>query len=94
MKIKTCVWLPQYVEKLAAKHQVEPLEVEEMFKNRHKDFFWETGDHPGEDFYSSLGQTNEGRYLRVFFILKKSGDALIISARDMDSKERKRYAKK
>jgi len=40
------------------------------------------------------GQTHEGRYLVVFFIWKTEGEALILSARDMDEKERRSYAKK
>jgi uncharacterized DUF497 family protein len=40
------------------------------------------------------GQTHEGRYLVVFFIWKTGGEALILSARDMDEKERRSYAKK
>jgi uncharacterized DUF497 family protein len=41
-----------------------------------------------------MGQTEAGRYLIVFFIHKKSGAALVISARDMTPKERRRYGRK
>jgi len=41
-----------------------------------------------------LGRTEAGRYLAVFFIHKRTGAALILSARDMDRKERKIYAAK
>ena len=37
---------------------------------------------------------DSGRYLAVFFILKKTREALIVSARDMDKAERRSYAKK
>lgn len=40
-----------------------------------------------------MGRMKAGRYLIVFFIQKKSGDALIISARDMTQKERRTYGK-
>lgn len=40
------------------------------------------------------GQTDAGRYLIVFFIYKSPGSALVLSARDMDSKERRRYEHK
>ena len=43
----------------------------------------------GEDLYAALGRTESGRYLIVFFIYKLSGEAFILSARDMDDKERK-----
>jgi len=41
-----------------------------------------------------LGQTDAGRYLIVFFVYKKKGQALILSARDMTDVERDRYEKK
>ena len=40
-----------------------------------------------------LGQTDAGRYLAVFFVYKKSHDAIVISARDMDAKERREYGR-
>ena len=42
---------------------------------------------------SSLGQTDAGRYLSVFFVYKKSHDAIVISARDQDAGERREYGK-
>lgn len=47
----------------------------------------------GEDVYRVLGQTDAGRYLVVFFIHKLSREPLILSAGDMDDKERKSYAR-
>jgi uncharacterized DUF497 family protein len=44
--------------------------------------------------YSALGQTDAGRYLIVFFVYKKTRQALIVSARDMTNAERNRYEKK
>ena len=41
--------------------------------------------------YSVYGQTENGRYLVVFFIYKRDKQALIISARDMTLPERKVY---
>ncbi|MBM4030231.1 MAG: BrnT family toxin [Planctomycetes bacterium] len=46
---------------------------------------------PGEDVYAALGQTDAGRYVAVFFIHKPGHLALVVSARDMDRKERRRY---
>lgn len=54
----------------------------------------ERGDIAGEDAYSALGSTDDGRYPIVFFIHKRNDDALISSARDMSSRERKHYGKK
>ncbi|MCI0581245.1 MAG: BrnT family toxin, partial [Chloroflexi bacterium] len=62
--------------------------------NRPRLRFVEKGLRPGEDVYSASGSTYAGRYLIVFFILKPGNRALVISARDMDRKERKRHGRK
>jgi uncharacterized protein len=69
-------------------------EAEEIFFNRLRYRFVESGHQKGEDIYSAGGQTEAGRYLIVFFIHKHANTALILSARDMDRKERKRYERK
>jgi len=94
MKINGFIWLDQFVEKLEAKHGVLPEEVEEVFANHPRFSFAESGTVEGENLYRALGQTDSGRYLTVLFIFKQTGQALIISARDMDRKERKQYGKK
>jgi len=87
------IWLPD-IEKLESKHRVLPEEVEEVFFNRPHFRFMEKGHVAGEDVYVALGQTDSGRYLSVFFIHKPGNLALIISARDMDAAERRRYGQK
>jgi uncharacterized DUF497 family protein len=57
-------------------------------------FFRETGHVEGEHLYEALSRTHAGRYLAIFFIRKPADKALIISARDMNPKERRRYGKK
>jgi uncharacterized DUF497 family protein len=52
------------------------------------------GHIPGEDLYAALGQTEAGRYLIVFFIFKSTREALILSARDMNGRERQQYERK
>lgn len=94
MRIDDFIWLPDIIDKLAVKHQVTQDEVEEVFFSRSRFRFVELGDRPGEDVYAVGGQTEAGRYLVVFFIHKPSRTALILSARDMDDKERKRYERK
>jgi uncharacterized DUF497 family protein len=54
----------------------------------------ERGDIEGENLYTAMGQTSAGRYLVVFFIYKTTREALIISARDMTSKEKNLYGRK
>ncbi|RCV64373.1 hypothetical protein C5S53_09070 [Methanophagales archaeon] len=56
-----------------------------------KETFVEKGDVKGEDVYLALGRSRAGLYLSVFFILKRNRDVLPISARNRDSKERRRY---
>jgi uncharacterized protein len=92
--IEEFVWLPNIVEKLAIKHDVLPEEVEEIFFNLPRFRFHEKGDVRGEHMYTAMGQTSDGRYLIVFFILKTGRRALIVSARGMDQTERRRYARK
>ena len=94
MEIRGIIWLRNIINKLAQKHQVDPEEVEEFFGNRPRIRRIERGDVAGEDLYSALGQTDAGRYLIVFFIYKRSREALVISARDMSQKERRRYGRK
>lgn len=48
----------------------------------------------GEDVYAALGQTEAGRYLIVFFIVKARHHALVLSARDMTQSERRRYERR
>ena len=94
MQIDEIVWLSQFVEKLASKHHVATMEVEEIFVNRPRFRFVAKGDRSGEDVYSAMGQTDAGRYLIIFFILKPYHRALVVSARDMDRKERREYGRK
>ena len=94
MKIKGIIWLNQIVDKLTFKHQVETYEVEELLKGNPKFRFVEKGERKGEDVYIALGQTEGGRYLVALFIYKLTGEALILSARDMARKERKIYDRK
>jgi len=93
MKIGGIVWLRVIVDKLAFKHHVEPHEVEELLDNRPRIRFVEKGERKGEDVYLALGQTDAGRYLAVLFIHNKTNEALILSAREMADKERRRYGK-
>ena len=94
MKIIECLWKDQFVEKLAQKHQVSVEEVEEVFANAPRFNFISNGNVDEEDVYWALGRTDAGRYLTIFFIYKGGGLAMPISARDMNTRERRRYGKK
>ncbi|MEK6681002.1 MAG: BrnT family toxin [Nitrospirota bacterium] len=82
------------MEKLAWKHSVLPHEVEEVLSGKCRIFKRESGDIEGEDLYNALGRTKAGRNLCVFFIKKLDNKALIVTARDMNRRERRRYEKK
>ena len=94
MKIVGIIWLMEVVDKLIVKHQVDAYEVEELFGNKPKIRFMEKGQRNNEHVYLALGQSHAGRYLSVLFIHKQTKEALILSARDMATKERKQYGRK
>ena len=94
MRIEEIVWLDVIVDKLAVKHGVEIEEVEELLGNDPRFRFVQSGKRAGEDVYVDSGQTDAGRYLTVLFIHKATGDALILSAREMADWERKRHERK
>ena len=92
--IDDIIWLDSIVEKLAWKHNVLTAEVEEALTGHNRIFKKETGKVEGEHLYNAFGQTDNGRYLSIFFIKKLTNKVLIITARDMSKSERKRYEKK
>ncbi len=95
MRVESFVWLSQFEDKIIIKHGVLPREAEEVLLNRPKIRMAERGKVPGENLYKALGQSYDGRYLLVIFVYKpQDRAALVISARDMDRKERKHYGKK
>jgi uncharacterized DUF497 family protein len=94
VNIQGFIWREETIDKLAWKHNITPDEVEEVFKGKPKFLRKEKGKVESEDLYNALGQTASGRYLSVFFIYKRSRQALIITAREMNRKERRYYGRK
>lgn len=94
MKITGIIWLEDIVEKLLWKHNVKQHEVIEVLQNEPRFRLIEKGHREGENVYSASSQTDAGRYLIVFFVYKKDRRALILSARDMSSAERRKYERK
>jgi uncharacterized DUF497 family protein len=94
LKLSGVIWLEEIVEKIERKHYVTQNEVREILRNSSHFRFVEKGHRRGENVYSALGQTRAGRYMIVFFVRKKTGQALPISARDMTASERRKYEKK
>lgn len=72
------------------RHQVTPLEAEQVFFNTPL----LTGDDPAhsdkENRFFALGQTDEGRELFVAFTMR-ARRLRVVSARDMSRKERRMY---
>ena len=92
--IEDIIWFDRVIDKIAWKHNILPSEVEEVLSGQCRVFRKEKGKVEGEHLYNPLGRTESGRYLSIFFIKKLSNKAMIVTARDMNSKERKRYGKK
>ncbi|MBI5969556.1 MAG: BrnT family toxin [Deltaproteobacteria bacterium] len=92
--IDDIIWLETVVEKLAWKHNVLTSEAEEVLVGDCRIFKKENGKVEGEHLYNALGKTTGGRYLSVFFIRKLDNKALIVTARDMNRRERNRYETK
>ena len=94
MYIEDIIWRDEVIEKLERKHHISPEEVEDVFCNSPRYRKAENGYIQGEDVYYAYGRTDGGRYVFVVFVYKRNREALIVSARDMDRKERNLYAKK
>lgn len=63
-------------------------EVEEALRNKTKFRRGPKGNYIEEDVYYALGKTDANRFLFIVFIFKKDNKALILSAREMDRKEK------
>ena len=94
MKIEKIIWLDEIIEKLLVKHDVTQSEVIQVITGGPAFRFVENGFRKDEDIYSAMGRSVAGRFLAVFFVYKKGGVALIISARDMTKGERRKYEQK
>jgi uncharacterized DUF497 family protein len=94
VQITGFIWQEESEDKIISKHGITPDEAEQVFFNRPRFWFVEKGYTQGEDVYAALGQTGGGRYVIVYFIHKRTEEALIISAREMTAKERRRYGRK
>ncbi|MBW1743502.1 MAG: BrnT family toxin [Deltaproteobacteria bacterium] len=94
MKIEECLWLDEFVDKIIRKHNVSLEEMERVLSKDPVIRRLEGGHVKGEDLFIGFGRTDAGRYLSVLFVLKKDKRALVISARDMTKRERRKYGKR
>jgi uncharacterized DUF497 family protein len=84
-----------FEEKLEAKHNLTVYEARQALLNQPRIRFAEKGHIEGNDVYAAFGQSLGGRYIVVFFVYKPDTmTAIIISARDMNAKERRAYGRK
>lgn len=83
-------WDASNAPKIWDRHEVTPLEAEQVFFNQPLIALPDVRHSQQEDRSYALGQTDGGRHLFVVFTLR---DKMIrvISARDMSRRERKEY---
>lgn len=67
------------------RHGVDTLEAQEVFING--PVYQKTNSGK----YVAFGSTNEGRYLFVVFYLKRKGIVRVVTARDMQDREKRRF---
>jgi len=88
LKKSNLVWTNKVVEKIIGKHNIDPEEVEEVFDQDYLVY------RARNNSYLALGQSFAGRYIAIFFKNLGEGNAKLITARDMVSKEKKLFRKK
>ncbi|MBU3966842.1 MAG: BrnT family toxin [Euryarchaeota archaeon] len=93
MRIVEIIWLDSIIEKIRNKHNITVTEVEEVFRNKPKFRRGPKGNYIEENIYYALGRTDGNRMLFIVFIFKRNSEALIISGREMDSKEKSIYSR-
>ena len=85
-------WDDGNVRKNVDKHAVTQAEAEQVFSSERTLLADDVGHSAKEARYQALGETLDGRRSHVSFTLRQSGTLIrIISARDMNRKERARY---
>ena len=91
-KIVAFEWDEGNLNKSLLKHDVEPIEAEQVFDDEFVMFLKDVHHSEKEERFQAVGQTKEGRRLHVSFTLRKNGTVIrIISARDMSRKEQACY---
>lgn len=83
-------WDEHNAEKIWQKHRVSPSECEQLFFNRPLVVADDIKHSEKENRFYSLGHTDAGRMLFVVFTVRRTL-IRVISARDMNRKERKVY---
>ena len=85
MHVEDLIWDDQNSAHIA-RHGIEIDEVEEIAFGRHH-----ARRVRGENRYQVIGQTAEGRYLLIILDHEGHGVSYVVTAREMDSDERRQY---
>ena len=91
-KLQCFEWDNWNTDKIYHKHKVEPFECEEVFFDENKVILTDVFHSGKEERYILLGTTKENRLLFVVFTVRVN-KVRIISARDINKKERHLYEK-
>ena len=86
-------WDQGNIEKNWQKHKVSPIECEQVFFNQPLIILGDPKHSILEKRYAAFGQTDTGRKLAIIFT-KRTKLLRVISARDMNRRERKFYEQK
>jgi uncharacterized DUF497 family protein len=92
-RIEGFEWDAGNSRKSTDKHGVTQAEAEQVFFNEPLVLEEDVKHSTKEPRFHALGCTDEGRFLHITFTLRSFGRLIrVISARDMQRKERQRYA--
>ena len=95
MRIDYIVCPDSIADKIASQHHMTVREARQVLLSKPRIRFAEKGHIANNDVYAAFGQTFSGRYVVVFFVYKPdTTTAIIVSARDMSTKERRAYGRK
>ena len=90
MRIEALLWPEERIDHIA-RHGVTPAEVEEVCFG--KSFVRRAKSEGANPVYYVMGQTGAGRYLFCVVIRFPDGNVFPVTAREMTTKEKRRYRK-
>ena len=81
-------------EKVLRKHGLSLEDLRQVFAGGPQVFLRTKRDRYGDRVYRALGRTRGGGYVTVFFVREPEGRGRVITAREMDHSERRRYSRR
>lgn len=88
MRIRKLLWSQSVIKKLHTKHKIQPPEVREICAGNHLALRGRRGTH------YLLGQTAAGRYLFVVLSNRGKGKFKVVTAREMNAKEKRLFRRR